>query len=72
MESVIRTVTMTGSREIPKGGDFKSRHWASMTRKGCVGRFLPDTELKGVMEQIKVRRRTHMYTTHHAMCGALT
>jgi len=56
MESVIRIVTMTGPREKPRDRDqLKSRHWESMTRHGCVGRFLPDTELKGVMEMIKVR-----------------
>lgn len=61
MEAVIRTVTLTGSREVPKQaeGKLKSRHWASMTRKGCVGRFLPDTELKGVMEMIQNQAKLH-------------
>lgn len=42
--------------------EFKSRHWVSMTRKGCLGRFLPDTELKGVMDMIQVREggRAHI------------
>lgn len=61
MEAVIRTVTLTGSREVPKEaeGKLKSRHWESMTRKGCVGRFLPDTELKGVMEMIQNQAKLH-------------
>lgn len=30
-----------------------------MTRRGCVGRFLPDTELKGVMEMIQNQAHIH-------------
>jgi hypothetical protein len=59
MESVIRTVTLTGSRDIPKDSELKPRHWESMTRTGCVGRFLPDTELKGVMEMIQNQEHLH-------------
>lgn len=54
MEAVIRIATLTGTRDIPKDRELKPRHWESMSRHGCVGRFLPDTELKGVMEMIKV------------------
>jgi hypothetical protein len=60
MEAVIRTVTLCGTRDIPKGDHkMKSRHWESMARKGCVGRFLPDTELKGVMETIQNQASIH-------------
>lgn len=65
MEAVIRIATLTGTRDIPKDRELKPRHWESMTRHGCVGRFLPDTELKGVMEMIKVCGDIHKYALLH-------
>ncbi|CAM9225977.1 unnamed protein product, partial [Phaeothamnion confervicola] len=46
MEGVLRVITLTGDRRRPRGADtsFKNRHWESMTREHCRGRFVPDTE----------------------------
>ncbi|CAM9175989.1 unnamed protein product, partial [Choristocarpus tenellus] len=46
-EAVVRVITLTGDRKGPYGDDvmFKDRHWESMKRQNCRGRFVPDTEV---------------------------
>lgn len=50
MEAVVRVVTFTGERTKPKKSENESsalataRHWDSLKRTNCVGRFVPDTE----------------------------
>ncbi len=47
MEGVVRVHTYTGDRIRAAGLDtaFMDRHWQSMARKDCRGRFVPDTEI---------------------------
>ena len=45
MESIIRVATLTGTRAKPRGAAV-ARAWQSMSRPGCFGRFIPDTEVE--------------------------
>ncbi len=47
MEGVVRVHTHTGGRTEAAGLDtaFMDRHWQSILRKDCRGRFVPDTEI---------------------------
>jgi hypothetical protein len=50
MEAIVRVITFTGDRTKPKKLDTETnvlataRHWDSLKRTNCVGRFVPDTE----------------------------
>ncbi len=47
MEGVVRVHTRTGDRTRAAGRNtsFVDRHWQSILRKDCRGRFVPDTEI---------------------------
>lgn len=45
MESVVRVVTRTGTREPPRGNKvYTPRMWVELERLRGIGRFVPDTE----------------------------
>ncbi len=47
MEGVVRVHTFTGDRTRAAGLDtaFMDRHWQTISRKDCRGRFVPDTDI---------------------------
>ena len=58
MESVVRVVTRTGTREPPRGkAVYKPRMWVELEQLRGIGRFVPDTEATlGEQQRNKTRR----------------
>jgi hypothetical protein len=44
MESIVQLITTIGTRGAKKSVELHARHWESIAREGCVGRWVPDTE----------------------------
>lgn len=47
MEAVVRVISLTGTRNLPNNENFKkARNWCYPDLPGCLGRYMPDTEVQ--------------------------
>ena len=53
MEALVKAVTLTTEEEDKPQVAATNRHWLSMTRPHCAGRFMPDTEVASLQAALR-------------------